>query len=39
MERDVLAAYVRWGFRDLPDGTIELSCEPEVEAALLRGCG
>jgi pimeloyl-ACP methyl ester carboxylesterase len=33
MERDVLAAYVRWGFRDLPgrDG-VELACDPEVEA-------
>jgi pimeloyl-ACP methyl ester carboxylesterase len=32
LEPDVLAAYVRWGFRDLPDGAIELSCRPEVEA-------
>jgi pimeloyl-ACP methyl ester carboxylesterase len=33
MERDVLAAYVRWGFRDRPDGRVELACAPESEAA------
>jgi pimeloyl-ACP methyl ester carboxylesterase len=32
MEPAVLEAYVRWGFRDLPDGTVELACAPEVEA-------
>ncbi len=32
MEPAVLAAYVRYGFRDRPDGTVELACEPEVEA-------
>ena len=39
MERDVLAAYVRWGFRDRPDGRIELSCEPEVEARFFEAAG
>ncbi len=29
-----LAGYVRWGFRDRPDGTVELSCRPETEAAI-----
>jgi pimeloyl-ACP methyl ester carboxylesterase len=32
MEPEVLAAYVRYGFHDRPDGTVELACEPEVEA-------
>jgi hypothetical protein len=32
LEPAVLDAYVRWGFRDRPDGTIELACAPEVEA-------
>jgi pimeloyl-ACP methyl ester carboxylesterase len=27
-----LLAYVEWGFRDLPDGTVELSCRREDEA-------
>ena len=39
MERDVLAAYVRWGFRDRPDGRIELACEPEVEARFFEAAG
>jgi pimeloyl-ACP methyl ester carboxylesterase len=30
---DALAAYVRHGFEQLPDGTVELRCRPEVEAA------
>lgn len=30
---DVLAAYVEHGFRDAPDGTVELKCPPELEAA------
>lgn len=29
-----LEAYVEWGFHDLPDGTVELACEPEVEARI-----
>ena len=29
---DALSAYVEWGFRDLPDGTVQLSCRPEDEA-------
>ena len=32
LEPDALAGYVRWGFRDRPDGEIELACDPEVEA-------
>ncbi len=32
LEPTVLDAYVHWGFRDRPDGTIELACAPEVEA-------
>jgi pimeloyl-ACP methyl ester carboxylesterase len=32
MEHDCLAAYVRFGFHDRADGTVELACEPEVEA-------
>ena len=32
MEPAALAAYVRHGFRDRDDGTVELACAPEVEA-------
>jgi hypothetical protein len=32
LEPAALAAYVRYGFRDREDGTIELACAPEVEA-------
>ena len=38
MERDALAGYVRWGFRDRPDGRVELACPPEVEAWFFE-CG
>ena len=38
IEADALAAYVRWGFRDRPDGQVELSCPPEVEAWFFE-CG
>jgi len=31
---DALAGYVRWGFRDRPDGRVELSCRPETEAQI-----
>ncbi len=31
---DVLAGYIRWGFRDRPDGRIELCCRPETEAQI-----
>ena len=31
---DTLAGYVRWGFRDRPDGRVELSCRPETEAQI-----
>jgi hypothetical protein len=38
---DVLApesldAYVRWGFRDWPDGQVELACPPETEAVIFE---
>jgi len=33
LEPAVLAAYVRWGFRDRPDGQVELACAPASEAA------
>ena len=29
---DVLDAYVRWGFHDRADGTVQLACDPEIEA-------
>jgi pimeloyl-ACP methyl ester carboxylesterase len=32
LEPDALAAYARYGFRDRPDGQVELACRPEVEA-------
>ena len=38
LEPDALAGYVRWGFRDRPDGQVELSCPPEVEAWFFE-CG
>ncbi len=31
---DVLRAYIEGGFRDLPDGRVELKCPPEIEAEL-----
>jgi len=33
---ETLAAYVRWGFHDRPDGQIELACAPEVEATIFE---
>jgi len=33
LRADALAAYVEHGFADLPDGTVELKCAPEDEAA------
>jgi pimeloyl-ACP methyl ester carboxylesterase len=36
MEPAVLSAYVRWGFRDRPDGQVELACAPETEAAFFE---
>jgi pimeloyl-ACP methyl ester carboxylesterase len=33
---EALAAYVRWGFVDRPDGDIELACPPEAEATLFE---
>jgi len=31
---EALAGYVRWGFRDRSDGTVELACRPETEAQI-----
>ena len=36
---EALAAYVRWGFVDRPDGQIELACPPEVEATIFEVSG
>ena len=36
---EALAAYVRWGFFDRPDGEIELACPPEVEATIFEVSG
>jgi pimeloyl-ACP methyl ester carboxylesterase len=33
---EALAAYVRWGFVDRPDGNVELACTPEVEATIFE---
>jgi hypothetical protein len=33
---EALAAYVRWGFHDRPDGQVELACPPEVEATIFE---
>ena len=38
MEPEALRGYVQWGFRDRPDGQVELSCPPEVEAWFFE-CG
>jgi hypothetical protein len=38
MEPAALDGYVRWGFRDRPDGQVELSCPPEAEAWFFE-CG
>ncbi len=38
MEHEALAGYVQWGFRDRPDGQVELACPPEVEAWFFE-CG
>ncbi|HXY92084.1 MAG TPA: alpha/beta hydrolase [Acidimicrobiia bacterium] len=39
LEPAALAAYVRYGFRDRPDGTVELACAPDVEARYFRAAG
>jgi pimeloyl-ACP methyl ester carboxylesterase len=39
MEPASLAAYVRYGFRDRDDGTVELACAPEVEARFFEAAG
>ncbi|HZP30483.1 MAG TPA: alpha/beta hydrolase [Acidimicrobiia bacterium] len=33
---EFLDAYVHWGFRDRPDGQVELACPPEVEATIFE---
>lgn len=37
LHADALAAYVRHGFRDLPDGRVGLKCQPETEAQIFEG--
>jgi pimeloyl-ACP methyl ester carboxylesterase len=39
LEPEALAAYVRWGFVDRPDGQVELACRPEAEATLFEVSG
>jgi pimeloyl-ACP methyl ester carboxylesterase len=39
LEPDALAAYVRYGFRDRPDGSVELACTPDVEARCFEAAG
>lgn len=34
---EALEAYVEHGFRDLPDGGVELKCAPETEASVFEG--
>jgi pimeloyl-ACP methyl ester carboxylesterase len=34
LRSDALRAYVEYGMRDLPDGTVELKCRPEHEASM-----
>jgi pimeloyl-ACP methyl ester carboxylesterase len=34
LSADALEAYVDYGLRDLPDGTVELKCRPEDEATI-----
>ena len=36
LDHEVLRAYVDHGFRDRDDGTVELKCKPEHEAAMYR---
>ena len=36
---EALAAYVRWGFVDRPDGQVELACKPDVEATIFEVSG
>lgn len=39
LDEAALASYVRWGFADRPDGTVELRCPPEHEAAVFELSG
>lgn len=36
LDPDALAAYVRYGFRELDDGSVTLRCAPDVESATYR---
>lgn len=36
IDPEILRAYVDYGFRDLPDGTVRLRCEPEHEAQVFE---
>lgn len=36
IDAEVLRAYVDYGFRDLPDGSVRLRCEPETEAQVFE---
>jgi len=36
-EPAALEGYVHWGFRDRPDGQVELSCPPSIEARFFEG--
>jgi pimeloyl-ACP methyl ester carboxylesterase len=36
---EALAAYVRWGFVNRPDGQVELACPPDVEATIFEVSG
>jgi hypothetical protein len=33
---EALAAYIRWGFVDRPDGQVELACAPDAEATIFE---
>lgn len=33
---EALEAYLRWGFRDRADGSVELACAPETEASVFE---
>lgn len=37
LDPDALAAYVRYGFQENPDGTVSLRCRPETESATYEG--
>jgi pimeloyl-ACP methyl ester carboxylesterase len=39
LDREALAAYVEYGFEDLPDGTVRLRCRGETEARIYEKAG